>query len=214
MTFRGWPPEAVDFYLGLEADNSRTYWTSHKAVYDASVQAPMVDLLDELSGEFGPARIARPYRDVRFRVDKTPYKTASYAMFERSGYVRFDATGLTAGLGYFRPAPDQLERYRRAVADDEAGPALVAIVERLRADGIEVGGASSLKGAPRGYPKDHPRVDLLRQRGLIAWRHWALAEWLHTGAAKERVVDFLRFVAPLQGWLDERVGPGSDAPTG
>jgi hypothetical protein len=41
VTFRGWPAEALDFYEGLEADNSKTYWTAHKAVYDDAVRAPM-----------------------------------------------------------------------------------------------------------------------------------------------------------------------------
>ena len=34
MTFRGWPQDALDFYVGLEADNSRSYWLAHKPIYD------------------------------------------------------------------------------------------------------------------------------------------------------------------------------------
>ena len=48
----------------------------------------------------GPARIARPYRDIRFRADKSPYKTSIYATFDRGGYVRFSADGLTAALSF------------------------------------------------------------------------------------------------------------------
>jgi uncharacterized protein (TIGR02453 family) len=214
MTFTGWPAEAVEFFQGLEADNSKPYWTAHKPVYDASVHAPMADLLAELAEEFGPGRIARPYRDVRFSADKSPYKTGIYAVLDRGGYVHFNADGLVAGMGYYEMAPDQLDRYRRAVADDATGAGLAGIVGLLAADGIEVGGHSSLKRAPRGYPPDHPRVDLLRHKGLIAWRRWPVTKWLHTRAAKQRVETFLRTTAPLQVWLDERVGPSTAAPRG
>jgi uncharacterized protein (TIGR02453 family) len=212
MAFSGWPAEAVEFYEGLQADNTKTYWTAHRPVYDSSVHAPMAALLAELAGEFGPGRIARPYRDVRFRTDKSPYKTAIYATLEGGGYVHFSAEGLTAGIGYYQMAPDQLDRYRSAVADDIAGAELAGVVGRLTAAHVEVGGSSSLKSAPRGYPRDHPRVDLLRHKGLIAWRHWPVAAWLHTAAAKRRVVEFLRTAAPLQDWLDEQVGPSTAAP--
>src|SRR5512132_1402026 len=118
----------------------------------------MAELLGELSGEFGPGRISRPYRDVRFRADKSPYKTEIYATLNRGGYVRFSADGLTAALGYFMMTAAQLERYRHAVDDQTAGARLSAVVERLRAGGLEVGGGQTLKRAPRGYPADHPRI--------------------------------------------------------
>ncbi len=75
MAFSGWAEEALDFYEGLEADNTKTYWTRQKAVYEDKVLRPMMELLDELGPEFGESKIFRPYRDVRFSKDKTPYKT-------------------------------------------------------------------------------------------------------------------------------------------
>ncbi len=214
MAFRGWPDEAVEFFEGLQADNTKTYWTAHKPVYEASVYAPMAGLLAELADEFGPGRIARPYRDVRFSADKSPYKTGIYAILEDGGYVNFSANGLTAAIGYYMMAPDQLDRYRSAVAAEKTGSDLVAIVDRLTTDKVEVGGSSSLKRAPKGYPADHPRIELLRHKGLIAWRHWPVAAWLGTAAAKRRVVEFLRAAAPLHAWLDEQVGPSTVAPEG
>jgi uncharacterized protein (TIGR02453 family) len=212
MAFSGWPAEAVEFYEGLEADNTKTYWTAHKPVYDNSVHAPMAELLEELAEEFGPGRIARPYRDLRFRTDKSPYKTAIYSILEGGGYVNFSADGLTAGIGYYQMAPDQLDRYRRAVADDTHGAALVGTIGRLTAAGVQVDGSASLKTAPKGYPRDHPRIELLRYKGVIAWRHWPVATWIHSAGAKRRVVEFLRVAAPLQSWLDEHVGPTTAPP--
>jgi uncharacterized protein (TIGR02453 family) len=167
----------------------------------------MAELLQELSGEFGPGRIARPYRDMRFSAGKPPYKTEIYATLERGGYVRFSADGLTAGLGYFMMTAAQQDRYRRAVAKEGGGAQLAKVVTRLRAEGLEVGGGQTLRSAPRGYPKDHPRIELLRYRGLICWRHWPVAPWLITAKAKDHVVGFLRTAAPLHRWLDQRVGP-------
>ena len=207
MGFSGWSPEAVEFFEGLRADNTRTYWNAHKEFYEASVRGPMAELLDELSGEFGPGRIARPYRDIRFRADKSPYKTEIYATLDRGGYVRFGADGLTAALGYYTMTSAQLERYRRAVSDDTRGAELAELVERLRGEGLQVGGGQMLKSAPRGYPIDHPRIELLRCKGLICWRQWPVAPWLGTGKARDRVVAFLRTAAPLHDWLNQQVGP-------
>jgi uncharacterized protein (TIGR02453 family) len=205
--FSGWSAEAVEFFQGLQADNTKAYWSAHKAFYEASVREPMAQLLGELSGEFGPGRIFRPYRDMRFRAGQPPYKTEIYATLDRGGYIRFAADGLTAALGYYLMTAGQLERYRRAVSDQADGARLAAVVQRLRSGGLEVGAGQTLKTAPRGYPADHPRIELLRGKGLFCWRHWPVAPWLYTAQAKDRVAGVLRTAAPLQRWLDQEVGP-------
>ena len=73
--FRGFPVEALDFYDDLEMDNTKSFWTAHKDVYDTAVKAPMTALVAALEPEFGRAKVFRPYRDVRFAKDKTPFKT-------------------------------------------------------------------------------------------------------------------------------------------
>lgn len=206
MTFRGWPAEALEFYEGLEADNSATYWRAHKDVYERDVRAPMVALLAELEPEFGAGKIFRPYRDVRFSRDKSPYKTSIAATLERGGYVQLSAAGLAAGNGMYQMDADQLARYRRAVADDVPGEQLRAVLAQVKSHGIDVGGHEELKTAPRGYPRDHPRVELLRYKGLVAWRSWPVAAWLGTAAAKDRVVDFLHASQPLNDWLATYLG--------
>jgi uncharacterized protein (DUF2461 family) len=82
MTFTGFPDEGLVFYEGLEADNSKTYWTRSKDVYESCVRGPMQALVEALAGEFGPAKLFRPYRDVRFSNDKTPYKTHQGAVVD------------------------------------------------------------------------------------------------------------------------------------
>ncbi|WP_354642721.1 DUF2461 domain-containing protein [Kitasatospora camelliae] len=211
MTFHGWQAEALEFYEHLEADNSKTFWTAHKAVYEQVVREPMVELLERLEPEFGPGKIFRPNRDVRFSADKSPYKTHIGAFLEAGGYVQLSADGLACGNGMYHLAPDQLDRYRTAVAEDVTGAELERVVERVRKAGPEVVGRDALKTAPRGYPKDHPRIELLRYKGLIAWQEWEPAAWLGTAEALKRITGFLRSSQPLKEWLDGHVGPSETA---
>jgi uncharacterized protein (TIGR02453 family) len=208
MTFRGWPVEALEFYDELEADNSKAFWLRNKQVYERLVRAPMEELLAELEPDWGEGRIFRPYRDVRFSRDKSPYKTHIGATIG-AGYVQLSAAGLAVGCGMWEMARDQLERYREAVDADRSGTELTSLVADARSDGLEVMGHDTLKTAPRGYPKDHPRIELLRFKGIVAWQEWPAAAWLGTRRAKDRVVGFLERSRPLDAWLQANVGPSS-----
>lgn len=205
MAFQGWPEAALDFYDGLEEDNSKTYWTAHKAIYDEAVLGPMTDLTEELGKEFGETKIFRPNRDIRFSADKSPYKTAIGAVIG-PGYVQFSASGLAAGNGMYEMASDQLARYRAAVAEDVTGHELERIIADITSHDISVQGRDVLKTAPRGYPADHTRIELLRYKGLIAWREWPVEPWLSTRAAKDKVAEFILTTHPLHDWLHTHVG--------
>jgi len=215
MGFTGFPAEAVTFYEGLGADNSRAYWQANKDVYTRSVRGPMDSLVEELA-EFGPFHIFRPNRDVRFAKDKTPYKDHVAAYGEGEGgtgyYVHFSATGMFAGSGYYHMAADQLERFRTAVDDDVAGSRIDSIVASLTQQGMRATAMNELKTAPRGYPKDHPRIELLRRKGLVVSREWPLAKWMQTKAVVGRVRDVWTTAAPLNEWLDTHVGPSTLPP--
>jgi uncharacterized protein (TIGR02453 family) len=205
MAFGGWPAEALAFYAGLEDDNCREYWTSRKAVYQEKVLRPMEELLEELAPEFGEPKIFRPYRDIRFSHDKTPYKTHIGATLGSVCYVQLSADGLSAGAGRWHLEAEELARYRAGVAGPD-GAELAAIVAGLSKSGVEVHGHGTLKSAPRGYPADHQRIDLLRHKGLTTWRHWEPAPWLSTPAAVARVSDFLAGSAAFCDWLSSHVG--------
>jgi uncharacterized protein (TIGR02453 family) len=211
MTFRGWRVEALEFYEGLEAENEKAYWQRHRETYEREVLGPMQALLDDLEPEFGGAKIFRPYRDVRFSKDKSPYKTHIGATIG-GGYVQLSADGLAAGCGMWEMAPDQLERYREAVDDEASGGELERIVDTARSKRLEVMGHGALKTAPRGYPKDHPRIELLRYKGLVTWRSFGAGAWLGTEAAETKVIAFLHDSRPLMGWLETAVGPSTLPP--
>jgi uncharacterized protein (TIGR02453 family) len=216
MTFKGWPVAALDFFAGLEADNSKAYWVAHRDTYEAAVKEPLLALSDLVEHEFGPLRLFRPYRDTRFAKDKTPYKTTAAAVTEGEGgasyYVQVSATGLFAGSGYYHLASDQLERFRAAVADAKTGPKLAAAIASVRAKRYEVAARESLKRAPRGFEPHHPRLDLLRMKGVHVGRTFGSPRWMHTAAAADRVVTAWHDAAPVNRWLDRNVGPSTLAP--
>ena len=208
MTFRGWPIEAVEFYEGLQADNSKVYWQHHKESYARSVRAPMEQLLAELADEFGPWKLFRPYRDVRFSANKEPYKTNCAATLGQGigqAYVSFSADGLSAGGGLYMPDPATLQRYRTAVDREKSGAELARIVADLHKAGYQTMAHEVLKTAPRGVPKDHSRIDLLRHKGIAMMKSWPTGAWLGTSKAKDRVVSTLRAGAPLNEWLTRYV---------
>lgn len=208
MVFTGFGDAAVDFYEGLEADNSKAYWNDHKHLYESHVRDPMRDLLADLEPEFGPGRIFRPHRDVRFSPDKRPFKVHCGAT-AGPHYVELSADGLMVAVGYYAMVPAQVARFRAAVDDPRHGPPLAAIVDGLAGAGFTVDG-ERLKTRPRGTDPGHPRIELLRHRSLYAWCSWPPSEELHTEAPAERVATTWRRLDPLGRWLEDHVGVDLD----
>ena len=129
MRFGGFPAAAFDFYAGLGADTSRTYWAAHRDVYDDAVRAPLASLLAELASEFGGmVSLFRPFRDVRFSKDKSPYKTHQGGFVEIApgvGYhLQVDADGLLVSGGFHARDAAQTRQYRAAVTDRGSGERL------------------------------------------------------------------------------------------
>ncbi|ORI18147.1 DUF2461 domain-containing protein [Rhodococcus sp. 1168] len=209
MAFTGIPFAALDFYEDLEADNSKTWWAAHKSVYDESVKAPMTSLLAELEAEFGEGKVFRPYRDVRFSKDKTPYKTHQGGFVARGQslgfYVQIDPAGLFVAGGFYGSTTDGIARYREAVDNDVRGVELEKLVTTLTAAGFEIGG-DQLKTKPRGYELDHPRIGLLRHKSLTASKHFGSPDWLETPAAMAHVRDTWRELVPLVEWAKAVMG--------
>ncbi|MDQ0731254.1 uncharacterized protein (TIGR02453 family) [Arthrobacter sp. B1I2] len=189
-TFSGIPPEAFRFYAELEDNNNREWWLGHKDTYDAAVKEPLTQLLAELEPEFGPARLFRPYRDIRFAQDKSPYKTAQGAFATRQEgvgyYLQVSADGLLVGGGYRSHTPAQLARFRSAVDASASGAALQEIVDSIAAAGFSFDG-EKLKTVPRGFNTDHPRGDLLKHKTLSAGMELGTPDWVASAAARDAV---------------------------
>jgi len=210
----GFPAAAWEFYERLTAQNTREFWNAHRDVYLSAVRDPMLALTAALAAEFGQFKIFRPNRDVRFSTDKSPYKTHQGAVTEGEGgefyYLQISADGLMVASGYYQMARDQLSRFRQAVSDDATGDALVAIVTELEKT-YSIGGRA-LTTAPRGYPRDHPRIRFLQHKGVTAGRDFGTPAWLSTAKTKSRIAETWRGAQALNDWLDAYVGPSELAP--
>jgi uncharacterized protein (TIGR02453 family) len=217
MRFEGFPDEGLVFYEGLEADNTKTYWTRHKSDFEQHVRAPMQALLEELAPEFGTPKMFRPYRDVRFSNDKTPYKTHQGAVVHSDGrtagswYVQVSADGLMVSGGCWRLESDQVARYRRAVADGVQGPRLQTEVDRLAAGGWSIEG-EQLSRVPAGYSADAERLQLLRHKSLHATRRWTPDDWLHTPKVLDEVRMAWEDLRALNAWLADNIGATTKEP--
>jgi uncharacterized protein (TIGR02453 family) len=209
VAFTGFPVAALDFYDDLEMDNTKSFWDKHKAVYDEGVKAPMTALLAELEPEFGPGKIFRPYRDVRFAKDKTPYKTHQggyVAVAPATGYyIEVSARGVRVGGGFYDAGTARLGTIRDAIAADGPGKRLRTVVNKLERDGWEIGG-ERLKTTPRGYDADHPRIDLLRHKSLTAGRPYGFDGVIHTPGLAEQVRADWRALKPLVTWVVTHAG--------
>ncbi|WP_295658469.1 DUF2461 domain-containing protein [uncultured Nocardioides sp.] len=208
MTFQGFPTAALDFYDDLEVDNTKSFWEAHKGVYAECVAAPMKALCADLAPQFAPdgqgAKVFRPYRDVRFAKDKTPYKThqgAFVGVAPSTGYyVELSPRGVRVGGGFYEASGPRLAAIRDAMAAERTGRALARLLTRYERDGWEIGG-EQLRTAPRGYDVTHPRIDLLRRKQLFVGRPYGFGEDAIGPGLLERVRADWAALRPLVEWV-------------
>lgn len=196
--FTGFGPRLVEFFEGLHTENSREYFHAHRAVYDDDVRTPLELLAGELTPEFGEPKVFRPNRDLRFSADKRPYKEqASLVVGDGPAalYAQVSADGLRVAGGWWQPSREQLAAFRQAVDDGEPGDELDALLAELAGGERGVGGnggleltGASLRTAPRGWPRDHARIGLLRRTSLTVGAAHPPRAWLHTRECLARVV--------------------------
>jgi uncharacterized protein (TIGR02453 family) len=205
--FRGFPPEAIDFLRELEDNNDRDWFKANRARYDEHLLAPATALGQDLA-DLGQPRLFRPWNDTRFRPGPPIKEHVGLAVgYEGAGgfYVELSLDGLLVAAGLHNPAPDQVDRFRRAVDAGRAAAALTRAISHAQDAGLELN-QPDLVRAPRGYPADHPRLDLLQRRRLTVARRHDLGAWLHKPRAGTRIRSELEAAAPLVRWLREHVG--------
>ncbi|MEO9199959.1 MAG: DUF2461 domain-containing protein [Antricoccus sp.] len=205
MEFTGISEAAFDFYEDLETDNSKVYWDSHKEIYQSAVRAPILALTEALAGEFGSAKIFRPFRDVRFAKDKTPYKTrqgAFVATGQSTGYYfEVGAPGVRVAAGFYHSDPQRLARIRKAI-DGPDGGTVLKLIAALEKAGWTLGG-ETLKTAPRGYERDNPRIELLRHKAIVMNKSYGFAPFVSSSDLTEHVRKDWRAGRPLVEWFSQ-----------
>ncbi|MFC4951156.1 DUF2461 family protein [Pseudonocardia sp. GCM10023141] len=203
----GWPIEAPTLLAEIAADNTLEFWRANRERHEELVLAPMRELAVALAVDFGQLRVLRPQVNRRFRPEVPPFRTDTGGVATTGGGsllgVVLSATALSASGGIWGFDRAQLQRFRAAV-DGPPGADLEAVLTAT--PGFEVHRGRALASAPRGWSSGHPRIALLRHRGLQLTRSWELGPWLESGEPLRRVRAAWHALAPLLGWLDEHVG--------
>lgn len=180
--FAGFPKEGLTFLQDLKANNTREWFTPRKPVFEASVKAPMVALVEAINSELAgfdpdymtePAKaIYRIYRDTRFSNDKTPYKTHIAANLHKQGADKHAAAGyyfsvgadeIELAAGVYMPGPEELLRLRQFIsANFEEFSALAADKAVTKLVGPLQGDA--LSRPPKGFSPDDPAIEWLKKK--------------------------------------------------
>lgn len=192
---------AVKFLKGLQTNNTKGFFEAHRADYEREILTPLRELVAIAEPRYGQGRVMRQHRDLRFSRDNTPYRTTASMWAGGTGavYLRLSTGGLEVGGGLYEPSREQLARARETIATNQgAAKELAAVLQTLADDGHELAGPA-LKTAPRGFPPDHPRIELLRLR------HYAALHHLPASASLDDIQRAWARVQPLLDWIDSHV---------
>ncbi len=191
---------SLNFLAELKENNNKEWFDENRRTYEGC-RAQMLELIQELIegiAAFDPSLTAveakqcifRINRDIRFSKDKTPYKTNFGALMgaagrktEGTGYYIHIAPGqVFTGGGIYKPQPEMLSKIRQEI--DYNSKDLLKIIEapEFKNRFGEIQG-EQLKTAPKGYPKDHPFIHLLRYKS-----YYVLEEYSDENACQETFV--------------------------
>ena len=183
--FAGFPPETLKFLRQLKRNNNREWFLAHKETYEQKVKGPMVDLVLALGGamqSFAPEMVVDPkraiyriYRDVRFSADKSPYKTQVAAVFTPRGipknssaclYFHISPEELIIAGGIYMPGSSELLAIRQHISSHTQELQTILNDREFKK---MFGGlwGDQLSRAPKGFPPDHPAIDLLRYKQYL-----------------------------------------------
>jgi uncharacterized protein (TIGR02453 family) len=211
--------EAMKFLRGLKRNNDRVWFDERKAVYEKELKAPMLALIGEVNEammEFAPMHVRPPqkimmriYRDIRFSKNKQPYKTHVSAWWVRDGLEKTSGAGfyfhvspeeVVVAAGMYMPEREQLLAVRRYLAEHHAEFRALMKGKKLRSLMKEIDG-EALTRAPKGFPEDHPAIDLLKNK------QWGVSDRLPAeratkpGLVKD-VVERFKAAAPVIAMLN------------
>jgi len=227
--FRGFPKEGMDFLRGLKRNNKREWFQPRKQVFEENVKAPMVEMVEALNHFLAlrvpdfvtePSKaIYRIYRDTRFSGDKTPYKTHIAASFSHRQLEKHAAAGfyfsaspeeIEVAGGLYMPGPAELLAVRSHIASHhEEFRRLIASKSLVKAMGDMQG--QQLGRAPKGFPPDHPAVDLLRYK---QWLYYTILDGglSTTGRLFSEVRKRFELLIPFVEFLNRQLLARSRAP--
>lgn len=208
----------LDFLEDLKFNNNREWFTVNRKRYDES-RAAVEALVADVMGQFAPVEnlgktaakdcIFRINRDVRFSKDKSPYKTNFGALIGNGGrkstgrtyYINLEPGESFIAGGVYDPEPELLKRIRAAIAEKpDKLRKIITNKDFVRTFGELRGDA--LKTAPKGYPSDHPAIDLLKRKQFLALHLLNDDDVLKDDFAAH-IVDVCKLLKPFEGYFVE-----------
>lgn len=208
--FEGFPADALEFLRELGQHNDKVWFDANRERYERVVRGPMTALVRDLEGLFGPGKLFRQHRDIRFSKDKRPYKEWAAATVgghrgEAARYVHLGREAMFIAAGAHKLDRERLTRFRHAVTAKTSGEALEAIVTALAAKGYDIGGKTLSRG-PRDADPEHPRIELLKHTGITMARRYEAGPWLQDpDEVTTRVVEVFGDAEPLIGWARDHL---------
>jgi uncharacterized protein (TIGR02453 family) len=205
---RVWPRSSLEFLTELETNNDSDWFRANRDRYEKVLVEPGRQVAAAFA-HLGHPHFFRPYNNLRFRPGPPLKENFAIAIGYGGGggyYFDLSLDGLLVAAGIHNPASDQLERYRAAIDNDRLGRRFELAIRRAEAGGLEPA-PPELKRAPKGYPIDHPRIELLRMKELTVFRRHKLGAWLHDRRCIERLRTEFDAARPFVKWLGEYVGP-------
>jgi uncharacterized protein (TIGR02453 family) len=190
-------PEGLAFLRALARHNDREWFTPRKATFNAELKEPMLAIIaqvNEAMERFAPAYVRPPekclfriYRDTRFSADKRPYKTHVAAWWMPEGfkktsgagfYFHVDAKEVVVAAGAWMPDKEQLAAIRHWLLEHHLEFRKLLQRPSVRSTFAEFEGNPLIR-PPKGFPQEHPALDLIR------CRQWGLSTTLPASAALE-----------------------------
>ncbi|MEM1104757.1 MAG: TIGR02453 family protein [Pseudomonadota bacterium] len=208
-----------DLLEELAANNTRDWYSEHKAKFQSEVLDPFAGILEAVTARLtaaemdfrgGKKTMFRMNRDVRFSKDKSPYKTNVSGMLTPSGdkaetngfvYIQVSAEGGFAAFGRYKLRPAALGPIRDRILEETS--TFEGIMAALKASGLDLVRDDKLKSMPRGYSDhdEHPFADELKLKNMMVRIDLDLADF-RSGGVVDRVADtalkckrFIRFVS-------------------
>lgn len=207
-------PEALTFLRNLAKHNDREWFQPRKAQFEAELREPMLAVIRKITDamlDFAPAFVRpaekslfRIYRDTRFSNNKLPYKTHVAAWWSHQGlaktsgagyYFHVSAKEVIIAAGAYMPEKDQLAQIRHWLLDNHAEFRKLLQNKKLRSTFEEFEG-NALTRPPKGFPAEHPGLDLIR------CKQWGIAATLPASAALKpdlaaTVIKHFKIAAPV-----------------
>ena len=219
-------PEALTFLRSLARHNDRAWFQPRKAQFEAELREPMLAVVRKITDamvDFAPNHVRpaeksvfRIYRDTRFSADKRPYKTHVAAWWSYQGFEKTSGAGyyfhvspkeVIVAAGSYMPDKDQLAAIRHWLLDhhEEFRKLLRSPKVRKLYDEFE---GNPLVRPPKGFPCEHPGMDLIR------CRQWGLAAELPAKAALKKdfadvVIRYFKVAAPVVDALNTPLAAAS-----